>query len=111
MSSNFLSIKRTQTPRRLLYAGQLTSLKGVHTAVQALKIVVEDPAARSTLLTIVGGPDYDDRIHGLVASLRLENNVRFTGSISRDRLPALIQKPRHLPVPFGLGRAFQYCAP
>jgi glycogen(starch) synthase len=79
----------TRTARRLLYAGQLTSLKGVHTAVQALRIVVDDPAARSTMLTIAGGPDYDDRIHRLVSSLRLENNVRFTGFISRDRLQAL----------------------
>lgn len=79
----------THSPTRLLYVGQLTSLKGVHTAVEALKLLVKDPSHRSTLLTIVGGPDYDDRIHRLVSSLGLESNVRFTGLISRDRLPVL----------------------
>ena len=76
-------------PRRLLFAGQLISPKGVHTAVQALKRVVEEPARRSTMLTIVGGPDYDNRIHRLVSSLGLDKNVRFTGFIPRDRLPSL----------------------
>jgi glycogen(starch) synthase len=79
-------------PRRLLYVGQVTLLKGVHTVVEALKLIVERPCNRSTTLTIVGGPDYDDRIHKLVSSLGLESNVRFTGLIPRDQLPAIYRE-------------------
>src|SRR5215213_2389437 len=79
-------------PRRLLYVGQVTLLKGVHTAVEALKLVVEQPRHRSIMLTIVGGPDYDNRIHRLVSSLGLERNVSFTGLVPRDRLPAIYRE-------------------
>lgn len=82
----------THDPRRLLYVGQVTLLKGVHTAVEALKLIVEQPCYRSTMLTIVGGPDYDNRIHELVSSLGLEANVRFTGLIPREQLPAIYRE-------------------
>ena len=79
-------------PKRLLYVGQVTLLKGVHTVVEALRLIVERPCNRSTTLTIVGGPDYDDRIHKLVSSLGLEDNVRFTGLIPRDGLPVIYRE-------------------
>lgn len=78
--------------RRLLYVGQITSHKGIHTAIEALKKVVERSSHRSTTLTVVGGPDYDNRIHRLVASLGLEDHVRFTGLIPRERLPAIYRE-------------------
>ena len=79
-------------PRRLLYVGQVTSLKGVHTAVEALKLLVQQPRHRATALTIVGGPDYDERIHRLVSALGLEAHVRFTGLIPREQLPAIYRE-------------------
>ena len=83
--------RRSGTGNRLLYVGQLTHHKGVHTAVQALKIVSSDPAHHSTTLTIVGGPDYENRLHRLVESLGLERRVRFTGLVPRDQLPTIYQ--------------------
>lgn len=85
--------------KRLLYVGQLTEHKGVHTAVEALKLIVEQPGHASTTLTIVGGPDYDDRIHRLVGSLGLQNNVRFTGLIPRDQLPSIYSEHQILLFP------------
>ena len=79
-------------PRRLLYVGQVTALKGVHTAVEALKRVIEQPRHRATVLTIVGGPDYDDRIHRLVSALGLDGHVRFTGLVPREQLPAIYRE-------------------
>jgi glycosyltransferase involved in cell wall biosynthesis len=87
--NRFAFNETAHNPRRLLYVGQITSLKGVHTAVEALKLIIEKPGCQSTRLTIVGGPDYDNRIHRLVSSLGLENNAQFTGLIERDRLPAI----------------------
>jgi glycogen(starch) synthase len=83
---------RPRDPKRLLYVGQLTRLKGVETAVQALKLIVEQNSYRSSTLTIVGGPDYENRVHRLVSSLGLEDNVRFTGLIPRDHLPSIYEE-------------------
>jgi len=100
-----IDVKRFRTDdstfrsKRLLYVGQLTAHKGVHTAVEALKRIVEDPRHRSTTLTIVGGPDYGDRINQLVRSLGLEHNVRFTGLISRDQLPSIYREHQILLFP------------
>jgi glycogen synthase len=84
--------KASPGQKRLLYVGQVTLHKGVHIAVEALKRLVRQPGHRSTILTIVGGPDYDNRIHRLVSSLNLEGNVVFTGRVSRDQLPAIYRE-------------------
>ena len=82
----------THNPRRLLYVGQVTLLKGVQTAIEALKLIVERPGHRSTMLTIAGGPDYDDRMRRLASSLGLEGNVRFTGQVPREQIPAIYRE-------------------
>ena len=78
--------------KRLLYVGQLVSHKGVQTAVRALKLIVEQERFRSTMLTVVGGPDYGNAVHKLVTSLGLERNVRLTGLIPRDQLPSIYKE-------------------
>ncbi|HWP42821.1 MAG TPA: glycosyltransferase family 4 protein [Blastocatellia bacterium] len=75
--------------RRLLYVGQITPHKGVHTAIEALKLIVERPRYESTTLTVVGGPDYNGRVHRLVSSLGLESKVCLTGQIPREQLPQI----------------------
>jgi glycosyltransferase involved in cell wall biosynthesis len=84
---------------KLLYVGQLTSQKGIRTAVEALKLIIQQPGLESTTLTIVRGPDYGDQVHRLVASLGLELNIRFTGLVSRDRLPAIYREHQILLFP------------
>jgi glycogen(starch) synthase len=74
-------------PARLLYVGQLTALKGVHTAIEALKQIRENSLHREATLTVVGGPDYDDRLHWLAASLGVGSFVHFTGLLPREQLP------------------------
>lgn len=76
-------------PARLLYVGQLTALKGVHTAIEALKKIREDSLHTEVTLTVVGGPDYDDRLHRLAASLGVGSGVHFTGLLPREQLPTL----------------------
>ena len=79
----------SQQPMRLLYVGQLTPLKGVHTAIEALKKINEKSPHAETTLTVAGGPDYDGRLQQLAASLGLERRVRFTGLVPREQLPAI----------------------
>ena len=77
---------------RLLYVGQVTSHKGVHTAVEALKLICEQPKFKQATLTIVGGPDYEGRIARLVSSLGLSGSVSFTGMVARERLPEIYRE-------------------
>jgi D-inositol-3-phosphate glycosyltransferase len=72
----------------LLFAGRLQPLKGAGLAVRTLA-ELDDPGA---VLLIVGGPSGPDgetelaRIHGLVRSLGLTNQVRFVPPQPHERL-------------------------
>ena len=75
-------------PKRLLYVGQIVPQKGVYTAIEALKLIVQK--INTITLTIVGGSvikGYEEQVHNFVHSLGLGNNVRFTGLISHENMP------------------------
>ncbi len=78
--------------KKLLYVGQVVPHKGVHTSVEALRILNEQYGYDSVSLTIVGGttvPDYEAHIRRLVSSAGLEDKVYFAGMVSRDDLPSV----------------------
>lgn len=77
------------SPTRLLYVGQLIPEKGFQTALSALRSIVEELPDASPTLTMVGGPDYYDRARSQVRELGLEDYVRFTGRLPREKLPAI----------------------
>jgi glycosyltransferase involved in cell wall biosynthesis len=79
---------------QLLFAGQIGRHKGVHTAIEALQILVRDHGLTSLSLTIAGsGADreYEAELHRLTRAGGLEQHVRFIGFVPRDRLPELYQ--------------------
>ncbi len=81
-------------PLRLLFAGQVVKLKGVHTAIEALKILHDQFHLTSTTLTIVGGsvmPEEEASFHQLVAGHQLGDAVHFTGMLPREELQSLYQ--------------------
>ncbi len=81
-------------PARLLYVGQLTAKKGVHTAIEALRLLAEQ-GHRQLTLTIAGGtvtPEYEAQLRALVLAYGLEPQVRFTGMLPRERLPTLYRE-------------------
>ena len=85
----------SSNPKSLLYAGQLVPHKGVHTAVEALKIITQKQMYKSTVLTIVGGaviPEYKTYLIKLINDLGLEKNVRFGGSVKRESLPSIYRE-------------------
>lgn len=85
----------SHNPKRLLYVGQIIPQKGVHTAVEALKMIVQQHGYESITLTIVGGsitPDYRVYVGHLVSSFGLENNVHFAGLVSRESLPSVYRE-------------------
>jgi glycogen(starch) synthase len=82
----------TKDPMGLLYVGQVAPHKGVHTAIEALKLLVSEHGYGAATLTIAGGsvnPDYEQRIRHLVSLYELEESVRFTGLLPREQLLSL----------------------
>jgi len=80
--------------QRLLYVGTIAPHKGVHTAIEALKLLVS-AGHRSATLTVAGGsivPEYEAQIRQMVSSYQLEEHVRFTGQLPREQLPSIYQE-------------------
>ncbi|HEV7475480.1 MAG TPA: glycosyltransferase family 4 protein [Pyrinomonadaceae bacterium] len=79
---------------RLLYVGHIAPHKGVHTVIEALKLLVQAGHKEATL-TIAGGsivPEYEAQVRQMVSSFQLDEQVRFTGQLSRERLPSIYQE-------------------
>lgn len=90
----FRNTERPKGLQRLLYVGQVAPHKGVHTAVEALKLLVKD--GYEATLTIAGSsaaPEYQAKIREIISSAQLEASVRLTGRISREEVASLY--PEH----------------
>lgn len=95
-------------PTRLLYVGRLVPQKGFHTALAALRIVLDRKPEHPPSLTIVGAPDSHDVARQQVEELGLGNHVQFTGLVAREELPPLYDShdillfPSVWPEPFSI---------
>jgi glycogen synthase len=86
---------RAHTPERLLYVGRLVPHKGVHTAIQALALLVQQEKYRGLELTIVGDDaptEYLDSLHDLVRTAGLQDRVHFGSFVEHGDLPGLYQQ-------------------
>jgi glycosyltransferase involved in cell wall biosynthesis len=73
---------------RLLYVGRLEADKGVHTALQAINLIVRQQATAVTLdIYGQGDPDYETDLKAYVAQNDLQDIVRFHGSVPRRQIP------------------------
>jgi glycosyltransferase involved in cell wall biosynthesis len=74
-------------PMRIVYTGQLHEYKGVHTAIEALRLLIGSRGPDAATLTIAGaGEDaYTRRLEQMAAGLPVE----FRGRLPRTELPAL----------------------
>jgi glycosyltransferase involved in cell wall biosynthesis len=82
-------------PRRLLYVGQLAPAKGVHTAVEAVRLLCGQYGIRDLQLTIVGGtsiPAYVEQLKSSIADANLEGIIHLAGSLRREQLPRVYQE-------------------
>lgn len=79
---------------KLLYAGQLVRHKGVHTAIEALAILVKKQKISHVTLTLIGSghPDYEAFLRDIVKSEQLQDYVTFHKPVSRDEMPAILQQ-------------------
>ncbi|WP_121990356.1 glycosyltransferase family 4 protein [Nitrospira lenta] len=75
-------------PIRLLYAGQITLDRGLHTAVEAFGQVPPQLRSRLTLSIAGDNPgEYLDGIRRRVQELGLTEAVTFLGKVPHDRMP------------------------
>ncbi len=82
-------------PRRLLYVGQVVPHKGMHTAIEAIRILVKEWGCLSLHLRVFGGSKNDKyvaELRRLVSSYELNENVDFAGPVPRDQLPSIYRQ-------------------
>ena len=88
--------KESKGSKRLLYVGQLAPEKGVHTTIEAMRILVREHECSSLKLTIAGSaavrPDYGRELQDLVRRHSLSDNVSFAGYVSHEHLPAVFHE-------------------
>lgn len=77
----------------LVFLGRVSYDKGVHNALEAMAILVNERDHRDLRLSIIGYPpdeEYDVRLKGLVARAGLDNNVFFLRGVPVERMAALL---------------------
>ena len=102
------------TPRsdeafQLLYVGQISKAKGVHTLIEALGKLIVDGKARINLSVLGSGvPEYQDALGKLTSQLRIEEQVKFLGRVSHSQVSEFYRAshafvfPSEWDEPFGL---------
>ena len=85
----------SQDPLRLLYVGQVAPHKGVHTAIEALRLLVKEHGYEGATLTVAGGtvnPEYEQQLRRSVSLSGLESHLCFTGMLAREQLLSLYRE-------------------
>jgi glycogen(starch) synthase len=81
------------TPIRFLYAGRLVRLKGVHTILEACKILRSDFSPDRFKVHIYGSgdPDYIREIEQAIVEFQLKEYVSLEGSVSHQQIPNILR--------------------
>jgi glycogen synthase len=78
--------------RRLLFVGQIAPEKGVHTVIEAVRLLRTQFGFPGVEMTIAGdgvNPAYVERVRSMASHPNLAGSVRFVGRIDRSALPDL----------------------
>ncbi|MDA8018970.1 MAG: glycosyltransferase family 4 protein [Thermoanaerobaculia bacterium] len=98
-------------PLELLYVGQISRNKGVHTLIQALgllRLQLSDELGIRLRLVGDGVPEYENELEQLAATYGIERHIRWVGRVKhRDvaewhRRSHILVFPSEWPEPFGL---------
>lgn len=97
----------------LVYLGRVTEDKGVHTALEAMSVLVNDRGLTDLKLVVVGhifDPEYDRRLHDIIDKASLQHNVVLFDSVAPEEAGRLLSLfdilvfPSIWEEPFGLTR-------
>jgi len=86
---------------RLLFVGQVSRIKGIHTVIAALGELAKQ-GLNNLRLTVVGGEgpsDYGNELRALTLGLGLSEQIEFRGKIARSMLPQVYQEHDLLVLP------------
>lgn len=84
-----------ETASRVLFCGQLSAHKDPETVIRAFAVVKKSLPANRLVLTLSGPAHcskYLNRLTQLVASLKLEDSVQFTGQVENEQIPELLKE-------------------
>lgn len=82
--------KTPASSRRLLFVGQIAPEKGVHTVIEAIRLLRTQLGFPDLEITIAGGgvsSAYVERVHSMASDPDLGGSVRLVGRIERSALP------------------------
>jgi len=73
---------------KLLYVGRISKEKGVHISIQAVKLLIKELKKFNIVFYIIGDGDgnYIKQLSKLLVKLGIENNVKFCGKFSREKI-------------------------
>lgn len=76
---------------RMIYAGQLSRHKGLHTVILALSKLINEMACKNIHLSIIGRavPGYSDHIMSLIRRNRLVEYITFYEPVPREKLGSI----------------------
>jgi len=85
----------------LLYAGRLTSDKGIETAIEAMTELIFGEGRREIKLTLAGSgsTEYENHLRFLVNQAGLTDYVSFLGWVSPEEMPGVFRKSDVLLLP------------
>ena len=91
--AQFPTMPRQRWPvRNLLYVGQMIPQKGIHTAIAAFALLVQQKGFEEITFSIAGGgfhPEYEKKLRDQVVQLGLGERVSFLGKVARAELPRI----------------------
>ena len=95
---DFQSEQQSKSVRHILFVGRINQMKGLEYLVMAADIIVNQKHYKEVQFLLVGPFEsaeaskpgkYTARILGLIKALKLEDNVKLTGTVSLDELKKL----------------------
>jgi len=86
-----------QDPYQFIYIGRLVFYKNLEVAIRAISITKK--TYPKILLLVVGGGPHVKNLEGLVNSLDLQDNVKFTGFVSSEEKIRLLSESQALVFP------------
>ncbi|MBM7585770.1 glycosyltransferase involved in cell wall biosynthesis [Bacillus pakistanensis] len=108
-------------PKKLLYLGGITAIRGIEELIHAMEVVVKNEP-ETTTLTFVGAFEskaFETKIKNLISELDLENHILFKGKVPYEDIEKYLSTSSigiipYLPVPNHLvclpNKLFEYMA-
>lgn len=93
---------------QIIYAGNVGHAQDLRNCILAIKIVKQ---YKDLKLVIVGDGDIKEDLEALVKTENLEENVLFTGLVSRDKIPGMISESLIGLAPLKKMECLDYAAP